>query len=549
VAVQPLAGDDPAFVSGYRLQGRLGAGGMGRVYLAFTPGGRPVAVKVLRPELGDDPQFRARFGQEIAAARRVHGLFTAQLLDGDPNGNPPWLATAYVAGPSLAQVVTEHGPLPTQTVLLLMAGVAEALAAIHAAGLVHRDLKPSNVLLAADGPRVIDFGIARAADATVLTRAGMRVGSPQFMAPEQIRGGEVTAAADVFALGALAAFASTGRAPFGEGVDAAMYRVLHEDPDLRGCPDRVRALAGHCLAKNPAARPTPAQIIEYCRAWTPTGTLAFTESWLPPAIAAGLASHAAPGPTVGPPAGAAPYGGAGPYVGAGPLVGAGPYGGPGPVGAGPYSGDPSYQDAAPYRVPPPGTGPTMRRTLLGDAPSRRRRRLSTPMISTLAAVIGVIVGLSAYGLVNLATSGPTATAYSCLVGTWAGEHIAAPFSDGSVHMTFTGTGPTLIFRSDRVYVVQYGPAATVSARMDGSTFSVTYTGSATGHYTARNGTLLVNNESARASYAFYANSTVEHSGPLPKAPKPTSARYTCSANSLHLSYSNGDLATLARLAS
>jgi Protein kinase domain len=547
VAVQPLAGGDPAYVSGYRLQGRLGAGGMGRVYLAFTPGGRPVAVKVLRPELGDDPQFRARFGQEIAAARRVHGMFTAELLDGDPGANPPWLATAYVAGPSLAQVVTDHGPLPTQTVLLLMAGVAEALAAIHAAGLVHRDLKPSNVLLGADGPRVIDFGIARAADATVLTRAGMRVGSPQFMAPEQIRGGEVTPAADVFALGALAAFASTGRAPFGEGVDAAMYRVLHEEPDLRGCPDRVLALAGPCLAKNPTARPTPAQIIEYCRGWTPTGTLAFTQAWLPPAIAAGLAGHAAPSPPAmapGPPVGGAQSGDAAPSWG-GSYQG-GPYG-----GAGAYGGPPPYQGAPPYPVPPPGTGPTVRRTLLEDTPSRprRRRRLSTPVISTLAAVTGVIVGLAAYGLVNLATSGPTAAADSCLVGTWTGGHIVAPFTDGSLHMTFTGIGPTLIFRSDRVYVVQYGPAATVSARVGGSTYSVAYTGSATGHYTARNGTLQVNDVSARASYAFYANNTVEHSGAMPAAPKPESARYTCSANSLRISFSDGTSATLARLAS
>jgi serine/threonine protein kinase len=523
VAVHPLAGDDPADVSGYRLRGRLGAGGMGRVYLAFTPGGRPVAVKVLRPELSDDPQFRARFRQEIAAARRVHGLFTAQLLDGDPDGSPPWLATAYVAGPSLAQAVTDHGPLPAQAVLLLMAGVAEALAAIHAAGLVHRDLKPSNVLLAADGPRVIDFGIARAAGATVLTRAGMLVGSPQYMAPEQIRGGEVTAAADVFALGALAAFAVTGRAPFGDGGDAALYRVLHEEPDLGGGPDQVRALAGRCLAKDPAARPTPAQVIEYCRACAPAGTLAFTESWLPPAIAAELTSHAAPSPAV--------------------VMGAAPY-----QGAPPYQGPSPYQGASPYGVPHPGTGPTLRRTLLERDPPRQRRRLSTQVLSALAAVTGVIVGLAAYGLVNLATSGrghsSTAALDSCLFGTWTGTGMTYPFSEGSLQVTFTGNGPTMIFRSDGTSVIEYGPAATLSARVDGNTYTVTYTGSEVGHYTTRNGTLLGSHVSARGSYTVYDNNSFNNSGPLTS--KSTVTRYACSAQTLRLSDPNGISETLAR---
>src|SRR5215831_18323718 len=233
LALEPLAGGDPAEVAGYRLHGRLGAGGMGRVYLAFTPGGRPVALKVVRPEFGGDEAFRARFRQEIQAARRVHGLYTAQVLDAGPDADPPWLVTAYVVGPSLAQAVREYGPMPPQTVFQLMAGVAEALQAIHAAGVVHRDLKPSNVLLAPDGPRVIDFGIARAIEATTVTRTGMRVGSPQFMAPEQIAGRSIAPAIDVFALGSLATFAALGRPPFGEGSEAAvMYRILHEPPDL-----------------------------------------------------------------------------------------------------------------------------------------------------------------------------------------------------------------------------------------------------------------------------------------------------------------------------
>jgi len=525
VAVQPLAGDDPAKVSGYWLRGRLGAGGMGRVYLAFTPGGRPVAVKVLRPELGDDPQFRARFRQEIEAARRVHGLFTAQLLDADPDSSPPWLATAYVAGPSLAQVVTEHGPLPAQAVLLLMAGVAEALAAIHAAGLVHRDLKPSNVLLAEDGPRVIDFGIARAADATALTRAGMLVGSPQYMAPEQIRGGEVTGAADVFALGALAAFAATGRAPFGDGGDAALYRVLHEEPDLRDCPDQVRALARHCLAREPAARPTPTQIIEYCRAQAPAGTWAFTQAWLPPAIAAELTSHAASSPAA-----------------AAPLA-AGP-----PMGTAPDRGAP-YQDGAPYGVPPPGTASTVRPTLLESDPPRPRRRLSGPWLAAFAAAAAVIVALAAYGLVNLATSGrgpghPAADLDSCLFGTWTGTAMTYPFSEGSVHTTFTGNGPTMIFRSDGVSVAEFGPAATLSARIDGHTFTIVYTGSAESRYTTRNGTLLGSHASARGSFTVYDNDSFNNSGPLTWDSAVT--RYTCSAHTLRLLDRGGISQTLAR---
>jgi hypothetical protein len=265
--VQPLASDDPAEIGGYRLRARLGAGGMGRVYLASTPAGRSVALKVVRPDLGDDQDFRARFRQEIQAARQVHGLYTAQLLDADPAATPPWLVTAYVPGPSLQQAVAGNGPMPEAMVFRLIAGVAEALQAIHAAGVVHRDLKPSNVLLAPDGPRVIDFGIARALEATALTRSGMMVGSPQFMAPEQIQGQPVTPAIDVFALGSLAAYAARGRPPFGEGHSAAVsYRVLHEPPDLDGCPPQLRALIEPCLRKDAAARPAPGQILEFCLA-------------------------------------------------------------------------------------------------------------------------------------------------------------------------------------------------------------------------------------------------------------------------------------------
>jgi serine/threonine kinase PknH len=295
MALEPLASGDPAVVGGYRLRGRLGAGGMGVVYLAFTPGGRPVALKVVRPELGDDPDFRARFQQEVAAARRVSGFFTAQVVDADPDGRPPWLATAYVAGPSLQEAVTGHGPLPVQSVLLLVAGVAEALTAIHAAGVVHRDLKPSNVLLAADGPRVIDFGIARAAESTALTQTGKQIGSPQYMSPEQVRGEPVTPAADVWALGALACFAATGRPPFGDGPQAAvLYRVMHEAPDLNGLPGELPGILGACMSRDPAARPSPARVLEWCQPGAAGRTAEYTQDWLPAALAADLAGHAPP---------------------------------------------------------------------------------------------------------------------------------------------------------------------------------------------------------------------------------------------------------------
>ncbi|MGW3418816.1 serine/threonine-protein kinase [Streptomyces phaeochromogenes] len=263
---QPLQADDPPTVAGYRLAARLGAGGMGRVYLSHTQGGRPVAIKVIRPELADDPTFRRGFRREIKAAQRVRGAYTAELIDGDADGVPPWLATLYVPGPSLAEAVARRGPLPVVAVLWLMAGVAEALGAIHAAGIVHRDLKPSNVLLAADGPRVIDFGISLASGVTSHTATGATVGTPQFMAPEQASGGEVTAATDVFALGQTAAFAALGEPLYGDGNSVGvLYRIVHSEPDLSRLPAQLRPLMARCLATDPGERATPAEIVEWCR--------------------------------------------------------------------------------------------------------------------------------------------------------------------------------------------------------------------------------------------------------------------------------------------
>ncbi|HEU5157433.1 MAG TPA: protein kinase [Streptosporangiaceae bacterium] len=304
-AFDPLLPEDPREVGGYRLLARLGAGGMGRVYLGSTQSGRRLAIKLVRPELADDAEFRRRFQQEIVAAQRVQSLYTAPVIDADPNAEVPWLATAHIPGPSMAQAVAELGPLPMETVRILTAGVAEALEAIHAAGVIHRDLKPSNVLLAVDGPRVIDFGIARAADATPLTRTGVRIGSPQFMSPEQALGQPSTPAIDVFALGCLAFFAATGTSPFGEGPDAAvLFRIAHEEPSLEGCPDELRSLIATCLAKDPVHRPRLRQIIDDLR---PERTL--PAAWLPSAITERLPAYtAAPPPappTPGPAASAA----------------------------------------------------------------------------------------------------------------------------------------------------------------------------------------------------------------------------------------------------
>jgi serine/threonine protein kinase len=246
-------------VGGYRLLGRLGAGGMGQVFLGVSPGGRRVAVKLIHTEYAGTPQFRERFAREIEAARRVGGFHTAPVVDADPRADPPWMVTAFIEGLSLQDDVDRRGPLPRDAVCALGAGLAEGLAAIHACGLVHRDLKPGNVILAADGPRIIDFGIARAIGATTgLTSTGVVVGTLTYMSPEQIRGDAVEPASDVFALGSVLAFAATGRAPFGDDSAATvMFRICIEPPDLAGVADeRLRQVISASLAKAPQDRPT-----------------------------------------------------------------------------------------------------------------------------------------------------------------------------------------------------------------------------------------------------------------------------------------------------
>jgi eukaryotic-like serine/threonine-protein kinase len=288
--VGELQPGDPRSVGPYRLLGRLGSGGMGQVFLGRSAGGRLVAVKVIRPDLGEEPGFRTRFAREVAAARNVSGLFTALVVDADVEGPMPWLATAYVPGLSLNEAVASQGPLPVDSVVALAAGLAEGLQAIHAAGVVHRDLKPSNVLLADDGPRVIDFGISRAAEATMLTQSGAVIGSPGFMSPEQAEAGEIGPPSDVFSLGAVLTFAATGECPFGTGSIASMlYRVVHIPPDTAKVPARIRPVIERCLAKDPRQRPTPGDLLAELGA----GELA--ADWLPPRLTEVVSRYASPG--------------------------------------------------------------------------------------------------------------------------------------------------------------------------------------------------------------------------------------------------------------
>ncbi|CAG7655092.1 serine/threonine-protein kinase [Actinacidiphila bryophytorum] len=263
MAMMRLRREDPRVVGAFRLHRRLGAGGMGVVYLGADKRGQRVALKVIRPELAEDQEFRSRFAREVSAARRIRGGCTARLVAADLEAERPWFATQYVPGPSLHDKVAEHGVLAAAEAASIGAALAEGLVAVHEAGVVHRDLKPSNILLSPKGPRIIDFGIAWATGASTLTHVGTAVGSPGFLAPEQVRGAAVTPATDVFAFGATLAYAATADSPFGQGSSEVMlYRVVHEEPDLGGVPDALAPLVYACLAKDPEERPSTVQLSE-----------------------------------------------------------------------------------------------------------------------------------------------------------------------------------------------------------------------------------------------------------------------------------------------
>ena len=296
MAMMRLRREDPRVVGSFRIHRRLGAGGMGVVYLGSDRRGQRVALKVIRPDLAEDQEFRSRFAREVSAARRIRGGCTARLVAADLDADRPWFATQYVPGPSLHDKVGDEGPLMAARVAAIGAALSEGLVAVHEAGVVHRDLKPSNILLSPKGPRIIDFGIAWATGASTLTHVGTAVGSPGFLAPEQVRGQPVTPASDVFSLGATLAYATTGDSPFGQGSSEVMlYRVVHEEPLLDGVPDALAPLLRTCLAKTPDDRPSTLQLSLRLKEIAARETHGPGPEAAPPRRAA--ADRAAPGPT------------------------------------------------------------------------------------------------------------------------------------------------------------------------------------------------------------------------------------------------------------
>jgi serine/threonine protein kinase len=321
LARTPLRETDPTRVGSYQLLARLGAGGMGVVYLASGQDGRRVALKVLRPEMADDAEFRTRFSREVTALTRVRGMCTVRVIDADTTSARPFLVTEYAEGPSLAEYVDSRGPMDPQMLYGLATGLAEALTAIHAAGIVHRDLKPSNVLLTVGGPKVIDFGIAQMLDATAVTRAGMTVGSAGYMAPEQIMGRAGTAA-DIFSWAVTIAYAASGQPPFGTGTsEVILYRILHETPNIAAVPAALHAQVAAAIDKDPHARPTAPELLSQltrtatlpsagsdnptqtvlAQTWHPAGSLPATPPPSRPASSWSTPSWGAPPPDTRPP--------------------------------------------------------------------------------------------------------------------------------------------------------------------------------------------------------------------------------------------------------
>ena len=400
-----LAEHDPRQVGPYLLLRRLGSGGMGTVYLAHREGSaRRVALKVIHPGLAaGDPLFRARFAREIAAAQRVEGSCTARVIDGDPDAPVPWMATEFVPGDTLAARVERDGPLPVAEVIQLAAGLAEALATVHRAGLIHRDLKPSNVILAADGPRVIDFGIAREVDATHLTQLGDQVGTVSYMSPEQAAGDPLTPATDVFSLGGVIHYAVTGDAPFGQGHPAViLHRIADLEPDLSRIarPD-LRRLIAQCLAKTPAARPTAEQALGAC-----TGLASYPGADLPP-----QPDHSTP---PAPQASASPHPATAAPATGDPETGLPETGLPGTEQPG--TGLPVLPHPYPPLGPPP-PGPAV------GAPNgpHRRRRVTVLLAALSVLLVGLVVTLlvqhRAVTATPVATAPPTGTGTPAATGT------------------------------------------------------------------------------------------------------------------------------------
>ncbi len=389
--MQPLEAGEPATIGPYRLLGRLGAGGMGRVYLGRSTGGRTVAVKVVHPHFALDQEFRERFRREVEAARRVGGAWTAPVLDADAEASVPWVATGYVAGPSLSEAVGERGTLrslPDHSVRVLGAGLGEALAAVHALGLVHRDVKPSNVLLALDGPRLIDFGIARATDGTAsLTSTGVSIGSPGYMAPEQILGKGVTGASDVFSLGAVLAYAATGTAPFsGDSSAALLYQVVHTEPEVALPGGDLREVILDCLAKEPSARPAPGEV---ARRLAPGGAAELVAAgWLPGPLVEQVSRNAVRLLDLEP----TPPQASGPVAFSEPGV----FGPPDPsyasvpLSAAPAERQPAPADTTPADAPPPGRVSVSVTAASTQGDNGRGRKVSCTLALAVASAVAAV---------------------------------------------------------------------------------------------------------------------------------------------------------------
>jgi serine/threonine protein kinase len=449
--IHPLEPNDPQELGGYPLLGRIGAGGMGVVYLAETRTGRKLALKAILKEFVQDPEFRTRFRREAAAAMKVRGRFLATLIDADPDGEQPWLAIEYVEGPALTAVVQAQGPLSEPDVRQMLAGVAEALRAVHAVGIVHRDLKPSNILLGDEGPFVIDFGIAQASDSTALTRTGLKVGTPAFMAPEQIRGSVATPAADVWALGAVALYAASGQRAFGEGdTTVVYYRVVHEEPDLSSCPAWLLPLVRACLSKDPEARPNIQEVLDFL-AGTPADLRTAT-------------TKIVPGPD---------------------------------VPDGPPDDDATAlrdDDATVLKVPQQQT--SAEPTPEPEAPARRR--LSRPLTWIVAAAAVLVVGGVTTAVVlgmpsgsadadPTASGSPSASAEAssaaideCLVGSWRLDELTQQTDLGGQSIEATGfEGRVTEFRADGTQLVTYDDAEPLRAELSAGEYTETWSGTAT----------------------------------------------------------------------
>ncbi|MFE3459371.1 protein kinase [Nocardiopsis aegyptia] len=392
--MESLHPSDPSRVGSYRLTARLGSGGMGKVYLARTPSGRQVVIKVIRSEHAENLEFRTRFAREAEIARRVGGFHTAQVVDADPDADPPWIATAHIPGPTLDEAVRAHGPIAPPALHVLAAGLAEGLKAVHACGLVHRDLKPGNIILTHDGPRIIDFGIARPLDASSVTAQGAVFGTLPYMSPEQTDGSHVDPPSDVFSLGTVLAYAATGTNPFSRGTMAeTLLRIISPAPDPGDMAEDMRALIADCWQHDPALRPTPEQILDRFEA------LDLQDAWPPPHLAAADPPSPSTGPSSQPPFSDPPAAHA---QGSHPPNSIPPAPGP-PAYRPPHSHPPPSDPSAQWR---PAQGPPPRAAgFRAQPPPRPMAPSPTPAQAPQPATTGRAVGQAIVGFVAVATVG------------------------------------------------------------------------------------------------------------------------------------------------